>query len=59
MMTMTLWQKDMKIIKAFVDQVSAKTFLFDAACLLYSQTIESGHSQHDCSAVFETIQKIK
>jgi L-threonate 2-dehydrogenase len=59
MMTMNLWQKDMKIIKAFVDQLSAKTFLFDAACLLYSQTIESGHSQHDCSAVFETIQKIK
>lgn len=59
MMTMNLWQKDMKIIKAFVDQVSAKTLLFDAACLLYSQTIESGHSQHDCSAVFETIQKIK
>lgn len=59
MMTMNLWQKDMKIIKAFVDQVSAKTLLFDAACLLYSQTIESGHSQHDCSAVFETIQKNK
>ena len=59
MMTMNLWQKDMKIIKAFVDQVSAKTLLFDAACLLYSQTIESGHSQHDCSAVFETIQKLK
>jgi len=59
MMTMNLWQKDMKIIKAFVGQVSAKTFLFDAACMLYSQTIESGHMQHDCSAVFETIQKLK
>jgi len=57
MMTMDLWQKDMKIIKAFVEQAKTKTLLFDAACSLYSQTIASGHTNHDCSAVYETIKK--
>lgn len=57
MMTMNLWQKDMKIMQAFAKQINAKTILFDASCLLYNQTIDLGHAHHDSSAVYEAVKK--
>jgi len=49
-MKLSVWQKDMRLIKAFADETAAATPLFDATIPLYLAAAE-GHGQMDTGAV--------
>jgi L-threonate 2-dehydrogenase len=49
-MKLSVWQKDMRLIKAFADAAGAATPLFDATIPLYLAATE-GHGQMDTGAV--------
>ena len=49
-MKLSVWQKDMRLIKAFADETGAATPLFDATIPLYLAATE-GHGEMDTGAV--------
>ena len=50
-MKLDVWQKDMRLIKEFAQQIGAATPLFDATAPLYQAAIAAGHGQEDTAAV--------
>lgn len=50
-MKLSVWQKDMRLIKAFAHEVGAATPLFDATIPLYLAAVAEGHGQMDTAAV--------
>lgn len=50
-MKLTVWQKDMRLIKAFAHESGAATPLFDATIPLYRAAIADGRGQMDTAAV--------
>jgi putative dehydrogenase len=53
-----LWQKDMKIIGEFARRLGAPTPLFDAAGVLYKETMVQGLGLKDTAAVCEVLEKL-
>jgi 3-hydroxyisobutyrate dehydrogenase-like beta-hydroxyacid dehydrogenase len=49
-MKLSVWQKDVRLIKAFADEAGAATRLFDATIPLYRAATE-GRGQMDTGAV--------
>jgi 3-hydroxyisobutyrate dehydrogenase-like beta-hydroxyacid dehydrogenase len=50
-MKLSVWQKDMRLIKAFAQDIGAATPMFDATIPLYLAAIEDGYGQMDTAAV--------
>jgi L-threonate 2-dehydrogenase len=50
-MKLSVWQKDMRLIKAFALESGAATPLFDATIPLYLAAAAEGHEQMDTAAV--------
>lgn len=50
-MKLTVWQKDMRLIKGFAHEVGAATPLFDTTIPLYLAAVAEGHGQMDTAAV--------
>ncbi len=50
-MKLTVWQKDMRLIKAFAHETGAATPLFDTTIPLYLAAVAEGHGQMDTAAV--------
>lgn len=50
-MKLNVWQKDMRLIKAFAHEAGAPTPLFDATIPLYLAAVAEGHGQMDTGAV--------
>lgn len=50
-MKLDVWQKDMRLIKEFAQQVGAATPMFDVTIPLYQAAVDAGHGQEDTAAV--------
>ena len=50
-MKLDVWQKDMRLIKAFAQEVGAATPLFDVTAPLYRAAVAQGLGQKDTGAV--------
>ena len=50
-MKLTVWQKDMRLIKAFAQETGSATPLFDTTIPLYLAAVAEGHGQMDTAAV--------
>jgi 3-hydroxyisobutyrate dehydrogenase-like beta-hydroxyacid dehydrogenase len=50
-MKLDVWQKDMRLIKAFAEQIGAGTPMFDTTIPLYEAARTSGHGEEDTAAV--------
>ncbi|HEY1779323.1 MAG TPA: NAD(P)-dependent oxidoreductase [Roseiarcus sp.] len=50
-MKLSVWQKDMRLIKAFAHETGAATPLFDTTIPLYLAAVAEGHGQMDTAAV--------
>jgi putative dehydrogenase len=50
-MKLDVWQKDMRLIKAFAQEIGAPTPLFDVTAPLYRAAVAQGHGHKDTGAV--------
>jgi 3-hydroxyisobutyrate dehydrogenase-like beta-hydroxyacid dehydrogenase len=55
--TNVTWQKDMKIIGAFVRQLRSPAPLFSATKAVYNAAMAQGHARHDTAAVCAVLEK--
>lgn len=55
--TNVTWQKDMKIIGAFVRQQRSPAPLFSATKAVYNAAMAQGHARHDTAAVCAVLEK--
>jgi 3-hydroxyisobutyrate dehydrogenase-like beta-hydroxyacid dehydrogenase len=51
-----VWQKDMKIIRAFARSLGARTPLFDASATVYAAAMDQGYAQQDTAAVCAVLE---
>jgi 3-hydroxyisobutyrate dehydrogenase-like beta-hydroxyacid dehydrogenase len=57
-MKLEIWQKDMKLIREFAEQVGVATPLFSASRPIYELAVEQGRGQQDTAAVFEVLASL-
>jgi putative dehydrogenase len=55
-MRISTWQKDMAVIGAFAQSVSAPTPLFSATEAIYNAAMSTGHAGHDTAAVCAVLE---
>ena len=51
-----VWQKDMKIIRAFARALGVRTPLFDASATIYAAAMQRGYAQQDTAAVCAVLE---
>ena len=51
-----VWQKDMKIIRAFARALGVRTPLFDASATVYAAAMDQGYAQQDTAAVCAVLE---
>ena len=51
-----VWQKDLKIIRAFARALGVRTPLFDASAGVYAEAMRQGHAQEDTAAVCAVLE---
>ena len=51
-----VWQKDLKIIRAFARALGVRTPLFDASAGVYAAAMRQGHAQEDTAAVCAVLE---
>jgi L-threonate 2-dehydrogenase len=56
-MTISLWQKDMSVIKKFARELACPTPMFDATMPIYRNTLKNRHAEHDTAAVCAVLEK--
>ena len=56
-MKVEVWQKDMKIIGDFVEQLGSPAPLFSATKAVYNAAMAQGHARHDTAAVCAVLEK--
>jgi L-threonate 2-dehydrogenase len=56
-MTISLWQKDMSVIKKFARQLHCPTPMFDTTAPIYEKALKTGHAGHDTAAVCAVLEK--
>jgi len=57
-MKLEIWQKDMKLIRDFAEQVGVATPLFSASAPIYSTAVNAGRGHQDTAAVFEVVKAL-
>ena len=57
-MKLAVWDKDMKIIKAFADKIGVYTPLFSATSPIYEAAMTEGFGEQDTAAVFAVLQNM-
>lgn len=57
-MKLAVWDKDMKIIKAFADEIGVYTPLFSATSPIYEAAMTEGFGEQDTAAVFAVLQNM-
>ncbi|HEY7662690.1 MAG TPA: NAD(P)-dependent oxidoreductase [Xanthobacteraceae bacterium] len=61
-MKISVWQKDMAVIREFARELRCPTPMFDASVPVYAKALKSGHAEHDTAAVcavLETMAGVK
>jgi putative dehydrogenase len=58
-MKLEIWQKDMKLIADFAEQVGVATPLFSASGPVYELALTQGRGHQDTAAVFEVLKTLK
>ena len=58
-MKLEIWQKDMKLIAEFAEQVGVATPLFSASGPVYELALTQGRGQQDTAAVFEVLKTLQ
>ncbi len=51
-----VWQKDIKIIRAFARALGVRTPLFDASARVYAAAMKQGRAQEDTAAVCAVLE---
>ena len=51
-----VWQKDLKIIRAFARELGVRTPLFDASATVYAAAMQRGYAQQDTAAVCAVLE---
>ena len=54
----SVWQKDLDMISKAVAEADSPSPLFSLTLPLWRQTIETGHGEHDMSAIFEVYERM-
>jgi L-threonate 2-dehydrogenase len=57
-MRVSLWQKDMDIIRAFARELDCPTPLFDETAPIYAKALDMGLGDQDTAAVFEVMKRL-
>tara|TARA_B100000497_G_C7694647_1_gene423715 strand:- start:4184 stop:5119 length:936 start_codon:yes stop_codon:yes gene_type:complete len=57
-MKLAIWDKDMKIIKEFADEIGVSTPLFSATSPIYESAMAEGFGEQDTAAVFAVLQNM-
>jgi 3-hydroxyisobutyrate dehydrogenase-like beta-hydroxyacid dehydrogenase len=58
-MKLEIWQKDMKLIREFAEQIGVATPLFSASAPIYELAVAQGRGQQDTAAVFEVLASLE
>src|SRR2546430_10877622 len=57
-MKMSVWQKDMAVIRRLARALGCPTPMVDATVPVYAKAMRSGHSEHDTAAVCAVLEKM-
>jgi 3-hydroxyisobutyrate dehydrogenase-like beta-hydroxyacid dehydrogenase len=56
-MKISIWQKDMAVIREFARTLRCPTPLFDATIPIYDNALKAGHGEEDTAAVCAVLER--